>query len=90
MKDFVSSRWASLLFLAVLMSVACTILVRYGYPGTALLVVGMPVLAGVLSSLRSNRSIADVIHEVDVETGVVVPVRVATVPAVALPGVKGK
>lgn len=89
MKVFVSGRWARLALLAVSMSVVCTFLVRYGFPGTALLVVAVPLFAGVLSSLRSNRSISEVLHEVDVETGVVVPVRVPAVPAVVSREMKG-
>ena len=69
MKDVVSSRWITLVALVASMAVICTVLVHYGYPGMALAGVGLLLSAGVFLSLKSTKSIGDVLRDVDAEPG---------------------
>jgi hypothetical protein len=61
MKDFVSNHWISLVALVVSMSIICTVLVHYGYPGTALVGVGLALSTVFILTLRSSRPIGQVI-----------------------------
>jgi hypothetical protein len=91
MKDFVSSYWISLVTLVTSMSVVCSILVHYGYPGTALVGVALFLSVGVLMSIRPTRSMSDVIRDVESEptAGDAVPVRAMATGGMQ-PGLKGK
>ena len=92
MKDFVSSRWITFAALAASMSVICALLIYYGYPGTAWAGIGLLLSAGVFLSMRSTRSLSDVLRDVDAEARLAdaVPVRVAMTAGGAEPGSKGK
>jgi hypothetical protein len=90
MKDLVSNRWITIVALVASMSVICTVLAYYGYPGMALAGVGLLLSAGVFLTIPSTSSMSDVLRDVDAEPRLAdaVPVRVAT--AAGPPGSNGK
>lgn len=72
MKDFVSRRWIAAAALTAWAAVACAILGPYGFGWTTLAGLSVVSVLGVVSAMawaamRASRSIADVIHDVDVE-----------------------
>ncbi len=75
MKDLVSTRWIGVVRLAAPMSVVWLVFILHGFPWTGLAwVVSVAFSAALWAGMRSTRSIAQVIDEIEAEPVQAVPV----------------
>jgi uncharacterized membrane protein YccC len=68
MKDLVSSHWIRVVALVAAMSIACLVLVHYGYPWTGLALLSVAISAAVVvTMMRPSRSLSQLIQDVESE-----------------------
>jgi hypothetical protein len=84
MEDFVSNRWIRVAGLVASMSIVWGIFIRYGFPWMGLVWVSLAFSGALWLRMRSPRSIAQVIDDVEAE-----PVRAVAAPGpVVVPATK--